>query len=126
MQLRSDRRQFLAGMAAISAGYWSESPSIRAAEAPSERLNLAIIGVGGRGAANLDGVKGQNIVALVDVDEKTGGKSFEKFPNVERFQDFRRMFDKLENRLDGVVISTPDQVEDYQIRLAHRRNVLRR
>ena len=108
MQLRSDRRQFLAGMAAISAGYWSESTSIRAADVPSERLNLAVIGIGGRGAANLDGVKGQNIVALVDVDEKTGGKSFEKFPNVERFQDFRRMFDKLENKLDGVVISTPD------------------
>jgi predicted dehydrogenase len=78
------------------------------AEGPSDRLNLAVIGVGGRGAANLGGVKSQNIVALCDVDERRAGKAYEQFPTARRFTDFRKMFDELETQIDGVVISTPD------------------
>jgi predicted dehydrogenase len=78
------------------------------AEGPADTLNLAVIGIGGRGAANLDGVKDQNIVALCDVDERRVGKAYEQFPKAQRFADFRKMFDALEKQIDGVVISTPD------------------
>ena len=74
----------------------------------NEKLDLAVIGVGGRGGANLGAVAKENIVALCDVDEKRAAKSLEKFPRATRFRDFRKMFDALEGKLDGVVISTPD------------------
>ncbi len=77
-------------------------------DTPNEKLNLACIGVGGRGAANVNGVSSQNLVAFVDVDEKRAAGSYSKFPNVRRFTDYRRMFDELGSQLDGVVISTPD------------------
>ncbi|MCE9629627.1 MAG: Gfo/Idh/MocA family oxidoreductase [Planctomycetia bacterium] len=80
----------------------------RAAEGPSEKLNVAVVGIGGQGAANLKGVANQNIVALCDVDEKRAGKAFEQHPRAQRFSDFRRMFDTLDKQIDAVVISTPD------------------
>jgi predicted dehydrogenase len=108
MSWTTHRRHFLASTAAVSAGYWLGTTPSQAADSPNNKLNLAVIGIGGRGSSNLGGVKGQNIVALVDVDEQRAGKAFEQFPTAERFQDFRKMFDKLENKIDGVVISTPD------------------
>ena len=69
---------------------------------------MALIGVGGRGADNLKGVAGQNIVALCDVDEMRAGKAFENFPGAKRFVDFRKLFDAVEKQIDAVVISTPD------------------
>ena len=77
-------------------------------DTPNDKLNLACICVGGRGAANVKGVSGQNLVAFVDVDEKRAAPSYSKFPNVRRFSDYREMFDAVGSQLDGVVISTPD------------------
>lgn len=110
MSHRISRRQFTKIAGALGVGYFAGhgfNAPLRAA-GPSDKLNLAVIGVGGRGAANLGGCKDQNLLALVDCDEKSAAKSYGAFPDVERFSDFRKMFDKLENKLDGVVISTPD------------------
>jgi predicted dehydrogenase len=79
-----------------------------AADSPNEKLNVACIGIGGRGAANVGGVSRQNIVALVDVDEKRGAKSFESHRGAKRFVDYRKMLDSVGNQIDAVVISTPD------------------
>ena len=78
------------------------------AEGPSDRLNIAVVGLGGQGAANLGGVKSQNIVALCDVDDVRAGKAFEQYPGATKFTDFRQMFDRMEKEIDAVVISTPD------------------
>ena len=78
------------------------------AEGPSDKLNIAVIGIGGQGASNLKGVKSQNLVAFCDVDETRAAKSLAEFPDVRRFTDFRRMFDTLEKEIDAVVVSTPD------------------
>ena len=75
---------------------------------PSEKLNIACVGVGGRGRKNIAGLKGQNIIALCDVDQKRAAESFEKFPEAKRFNDFRVMLDKLDSQIDAVLISTPD------------------
>lgn len=109
------RRTFTIGSATVTAaaaagaGFFSthgygEPP----AEGPSDTLNIAVVGLGGQGTPNLNGVKNQNIVALCDVDDVRAGKAYEQHPKAAKFTDFRRMFDALEKQIDAVVISTPD------------------
>jgi predicted dehydrogenase len=89
--------------------------------APGKRLNVAIIGAGGRGGAAVQAMKDENIVAICDVDEQrcdSSLKSFrEKFPeeaarhaSVARFNDYRKMFDQVANQIDAVTISVPDHM----------------
>ncbi len=75
---------------------------------PSEKLNLAFVGIGGRGAANLKGLGGENVVALCDVDLARGAAAFQQYPSAKQYRDFRVMLDQLDTQLDGVVVSTPD------------------
>jgi len=75
---------------------------------PNNRLNIAVIGVGGRGRANWSQVPKENIVAMCDVDDKRASKGFNLFPNAKKFKDFRAMFDQMSNEIDAVIISTPD------------------
>ena len=103
------RRSMLQGAAAIGTTLWLGGASqCRAADSPNEKINIACIGIGGRGTANVDGCSKQNMVALCDLDERRGARSFEKFKNAKRFVDFRRMLDQIENEIDAVVVSTPD------------------
>ncbi len=74
---------------------------------PSEKLNIAAIGAGGRGGRVIDACAGENIVALCDVDEERGAESFCKYPNAKRYRDFRKMLDK-EKNIDAVIVATPD------------------
>ncbi len=103
-----DRRQFIASAAAVSAAPLVSRVPLFGADAPSNKLNLAVIGIGGRGSANLGGVAGQNIVALCDVDDERAGKAYASHPKAKKYYDFRKMFDEMEKEIDGVVISTPD------------------
>src|SRR5688500_16995170 len=110
MRQHLSRREALKTSAALGAGLWlGSAPSARAASSPNETLNLAFIGVGGRGKDNLDALarERQNVVGLCDVDEVRAGKAFERFPKARKFADFRMMLDELESQIDGVVISTP-------------------
>ena len=75
--------------------------------APSEKLNIAGIGIGGMGRTNLRNLKGENIVALCDVDDDYARGTFADFPKAKRFRDFRVMLDKQKD-IDAVVIATPD------------------
>ncbi len=112
MKSQISRRDALKTTTAAAAGmafYHGALPRrVSAAESPNEKLNLACIGVGGRGTANVNGVSSQNLVAMVDVDESRAAGSFKKYASPERFTDYRKMLDKLGKDLDGVVISTPD------------------
>ena len=103
------RRQILKTLAVAPAGYWLgvQGGTSRAALA-NDKLNIACIGVGGRGGANVGGVSSQNIVAMCDVDEQKAGKRFAEFDKSRKFADFRVMFDKMEKEIDAVVVSTPD------------------
>jgi predicted dehydrogenase len=74
---------------------------------PSEKMNIAGIGVGGMGAANLRQLEGENIVALCDVDENYAAKTRQRYPNAKFYVDFRQLLDQ-QKALDGVVIATPD------------------
>ncbi|WP_153558434.1 Gfo/Idh/MocA family protein [Roseimaritima sediminicola] len=109
MSLLNRRRALQLGTAGTAAFFHSATaPASRAENSPNEKLNIACIGIGGRGAANVNGVRSENLVAMVDVDEQRGGAMFEKHSGARRFKDYRRMFDAMGQDLDAVVISTPD------------------
>lgn len=76
---------------------------------PSEKLNLALIGAGGRGTAEVEELRDENFAALCDVDEQNAAGTFKKFPNARKYKDFRKMLDQ-EKGIDAVVVSTPDHI----------------
>lgn len=77
--------------------------------APSDKLNVACIGVGGMGATDVRGVaKTENIYALCDVDDRQAAPIVAAFPRAKRFKDFRVMLDKEGKNIDAVTVSTPD------------------
>ena len=87
-------------------------PSLKAGgyKSPNEKLNIAAVGIGGRGAQNLSGLLSENIVALCDVDARQGGPTFKRYDKAARYTDFRRMLDKEHQNIDAVVISTADHM----------------
>ncbi len=76
---------------------------------PSDKLNIAGVGVGGQGAGDLREMAGENVVALCDVDWNKAAGTFKTYPKAERFRDYRQMLDKCPN-IDAVMIATPDHM----------------
>ena len=74
---------------------------------PSEKLNLAGIGIGGMGSGDIRAVASQNIVALCDVDQNALARNAKTFPKAKLYSDFRKMLDE-QKEIDGVVVATPD------------------
>jgi predicted dehydrogenase len=93
------------------------------ARSPNEKLNVAGIGVGGMGGADVDGVAGcgENFVAMADVDWGYAGPTLKRHPKAKAFQDFRKMFDKMESKIDAVVVGTPDHAHAVASMAAIRR-----
>ena len=85
--------------------------------APSDKLNIVGIGVGGMGLSNLKNLKSQNIVGLCDVDWKYAKGAFDTFPNAKKYWDWRKMYEEMENEFDAVVIATADHT--HAITAAH-------
>ncbi len=75
--------------------------------APSDKLNIAAIGIGGKGNVNLRNMVGQNIVALCDVDYDYANSVFKTYPKAAKYQDFRIMLEKQKD-IEAVIIATPD------------------
>lgn len=75
--------------------------------APSDKLNIAGVGVGGIGRRDLGKITGQNIVALCDVDWDYAAKTFKDYPRAKRYKDYRVMLDRQKD-IDAVLIATPD------------------
>ena len=75
--------------------------------APSERLNVACIGIGGMGGADSGQMETENVIALCDVDWKHGADTFKKYPKAKQYKDFRQMLEK-EKGIEAVTVSTPD------------------
>jgi predicted dehydrogenase len=89
---------------------WADVPSRTGKIIKGRKLNIACIGVGGKGASDVNGVASENIVALCDVDEKRGAQTFKKYPNAKRYQDFRKMLLEMDDQIDAVTVSTPDHM----------------
>jgi predicted dehydrogenase len=107
---RINRRRFLyssamaAGALAAGAGLGSRKVNYKS---PNEKLDLGGIGCAGRGAADIDGVSSENIVALCDVDANNLAAMGARFPNARRYADYRVMLEK-EKSIDGVTVGIPD------------------
>lgn len=106
------RRKFLATTGAgLTLFYLIPSPMDGAVKvSPNEKINIAGIGIGSQGGADIDAVarEGHNIVALCDVDDNYAAKKFAQYPDAKRFKDYRVMLDKMDKEIDAVVIGTPD------------------
>ncbi len=74
----------------------------------NDRLNIASVGVGGKGWTDVNMVKSETITGLCDVDSSRLAKAGEVFPAARRFSDWREMFDQLGHSIDAITVSTPD------------------
>lgn len=104
------RRTFLKNTTLASAAAVAFPYVSRAQGSPNNKLNVACVGVGGQGQSAVSGMKGENFVAFCDVDDDRAAKTYEAYPDVPRFRDYRQMFDKLGNQIDAVTVSTPDHM----------------
>jgi len=108
------RRQFLSRTSIILGAATMSFPYVGRVLGANDRINVACIGVGGKGDSDSsDAVRcGGNLVAICDVDQNTldkKAKQFgEKFPNLKRFKDYRKLLDMMGKDIDAVTVSTPD------------------
>lgn len=120
------RRSFIATTGTVAAGALV-LPGITGCKSNRNgKVNLAIIGVGGRGKAGWSACMDENIVALCDVNMAAAEEGFSTFPEARRFKDFRRMFDKMARKIDAVIISTPDHTHfaAAMVAMEHGKHVL--
>jgi predicted dehydrogenase len=104
---RTTRRDFLKATSLAAAGILLGTRGNLARGFPvNEKLNIGVVGVSGRGGANLNDVSSQNIVALCDVDDKLLAEAARRFPRAGTHNDFRQLVDRKD--IDAVVVSTPD------------------
>jgi predicted dehydrogenase len=111
-RLVQTRRQFLGATSFVSASAVLGFPALLSARSPNEKLNLAIIGCGGRGAGNLAEVSPENIVALCDVNERNLEAAAKKFPQARKFVDFRKLYDDAKD-IDAVVVSCAEHTHAF-------------
>jgi predicted dehydrogenase len=107
-----NRRRFLQQTALTTGAAVLGAPAFLRGKSLNEKLNLAIIGCGGRGGANLTAVGSENIVALCDVNEANLGKAAEKYPDARRYTDFRKLYDEARD-VDAVVVSTAEHTHAF-------------
>jgi len=103
------RRRFLAKSttaAAAAVSFTIVPSSVLGADAPSNKLNIAAIGVGGMGPGNIRGCQEEKIIALCDCDT-VHWRMLKKFPKAKVYKDYRAMFDN-EKGIDAVIVATPD------------------
>ncbi|MBN1490217.1 MAG: Gfo/Idh/MocA family oxidoreductase [Phycisphaerae bacterium] len=113
-----NRREILRTAALAGAGYFvSGTLRSRADEnrgrSPNEKLNIALVGCGGRARGNLEGVASENIVAVCDVDDARAADTYKEYPKARKFRDFRNLFDAMHGEIDAVVVSTPDHTHAH-------------
>jgi predicted dehydrogenase len=105
-----NRRQFLADAALAGVSYWVTSGAATADDrSPNEKLNIACIGVGGKGSSDADHCGAlANIVALCDIDDQVLNQKAEAFPRARKYHDYRKMLEEMDKHIDAVTVSTPD------------------
>ncbi len=115
MKKDNSRRSFIKSSALAAGAFFIVPRHVlgKGYTAPSDKLNLAAIGAGGKGTSDIFNAYNNganNVVALCDVDFGQAAKSVERFPNAKRYSDFRKMFEEMGKSIDGVTISAPDHI----------------
>lgn len=117
------RREFLyysAAAGAAFAGYHVNPLRAEESSSPNERLNIAAIGAANRAAANIEGCASQNIIAIADVDQNLLEKGAQPYPHARKYVDFRDMLEKEGDKIDAVVVGTPDHTHAPAAAMAMR------
>ena len=109
----SSRRSFLRTSTAVAAGVMIVPSNVIAGlghKAPSDKLNIVGVGVGGMGFSNLKALESENIIGLCDVDWGYTAKNgvFDHFPKAKKYWDWRKMYDDMGKDFDAVVVATAD------------------
>ncbi len=108
MKHSATRREFLKQGTLAGVGFWVGTRSLFSQEkSPNAKLNIGIIGCGGKGHSDMQAVASENIVALCDVDDKQAAQARKEQPNATFYKDFRKLLET-EKNLDAVVVATPD------------------
>ncbi len=106
------RRHFLKATAVAGAGLTILPGGLLAGpDAPSNKLNVAVIGAGGRARAHFGAIRGENVVALCDVNEQTLATAAKTFPNAKHYVDWRKCLEQKD--IDAVVCSTTDHTHAF-------------
>ncbi|TWT94602.1 Gfo/Idh/MocA family protein [Stieleria varia] len=111
---RIDRRQLLLAGATTLAGVAISHNKLHAAA--NDRMKVAFIGVGGRGGGNLKTITATgavDVVAVCDIDTRFMDHAAEQFPGAQKFQDFRKLYDAVGNKIDAAVISTTEHTHAF-------------
>jgi predicted dehydrogenase len=120
MSSRTTRRVFLRQSAGAAVGTLAGGvPALARGgsnRSPNDKLGIGMIGVGGRGLANLLAVRGERIVAICDVDERQSAEPRNWVPKAKFYTNFRRMFDQKD--IDAIVVSTPDHTHAPAVMMA--------
>ena len=84
-------------------------------QAPSDKLRIAAVGVGGVGADYVAGCRSEEIVALCDLDHEFSAPVFKLYPRATLYKDFRQMFDKEQKNFDALIVATPDHWHSHLV-----------
>jgi len=105
------RREFVKGTAATVAAFSVVPSHVLGGPGktpPSDKLNIAAVGIGGKGQENTQVVaQTENVVALCDVDQALCADIFKSYPKAKKYSDYRKMLEKNKD-IDAVIIATPD------------------
>ena len=121
---RVNRREFIK-TSSLAAGVLAFGmPTLVRGQNLNSKLNIACIGIGGKGRSDTDACAGENIVALCDVD--TSSEAYEtqtrKYPSAKFYKDFRQMLDQMGNQIDAVTVSMPDHMHAIVASVVMKRN----
>ncbi len=120
---RVDRREFIKTTSLAAGVLAFGAPALLRGQNLNSKLNIACIGIGGKGRSDTDACASENIVALCDVD--SGSTAYEtqtkKYPSAKFYNDFRQMLDQMGDRIDAVTVSTPDHMHAIAVSMAMKR-----
>jgi Oxidoreductase family, NAD-binding Rossmann fold/Oxidoreductase family, C-terminal alpha/beta domain len=119
-----DRREFIK-TGALAAGAWAfGAPALVRGQNLNSKLNIACVGISGKGRSDTDACAGEHIAALCDVDASTVAYQTQtkKYPEARVYKDFREMLEQMGNQIDAVNVSTPDHLHAIVASAAMKRN----
>lgn len=124
-----NRRRFISTSAGVAGGAFFVPNILRSqsAESPNNKLRIACIGIGGKGESDSNAAsEGNDIVAIVDVDQNQLDRAKKKYTSAEVFTDYRKMFEAMGDKIDAVTVSTPDHTHfpAAMLAVAHKKHVM--
>lgn len=118
-----DRREFLITGSLAAGALALGAPAVVRGQNLNSKLNVACIGIGGKGRSDTDACAGETIIALCDVDSGSDAYAIQtkKYPDAKFYKDFRQMLEQMGDRIDAVTVSTPDHMHAIAASLAMKK-----